>query len=300
MTDSIPDAITIRPITGLEGCRHFQALARLVWGSDPVDLVPNHIAVTVVKNGGLLLGAYAPDGPASTGGMVGAAFGWLGVGVDPATPDAGPRLKFCSHMTGVLPEWQGRRVGLRLKLAQRQEVLNQGLTDWITWTYDPLYRPNAVFNLHRLGATCCTYMRDLYGELQDQLNAGVPSDRCQVDWRLNSPYALHDLQSVRQFQPWERDALMILPSATNAAGFLTPGPPDLVADGRPLAVPIPEDIAAIRRADPALSMAWRLYLRAALEEAFAAGYTLIDCIHLPGHGWHYILVCERLYRRLPD
>ena len=39
-------------------------------------------------------------------------------------------------------------------------------------------------------------------------------------------------------------------------------------------------------------MEWRLYLRAVLEEAFAGGYTLVDCIHLAEHGWHYILVRE--------
>jgi predicted GNAT superfamily acetyltransferase len=288
------EQLTIRKIVDLEGCRHFQMLDLLVWGSDPADLVPIHMSMTMAKNGGLLLGVYAPDGPVETGGMVGGALGWLGVGVDPAAPEAGPRFKFCSHIAGVLPAWQGRHVGLRLKLAQRRHVLQQGLTDWITWTYDPLYRPNAVFNIHRLGATCTTYLRDLYGELQDQLNAGTPSDRCQVDWRLNSPHVLHDIEPHRQERPWDRAALEVLPAQTNAAGFLVPGISDAALDGRPLAVPIPDDIRAIRQADGALSLAWRLYMRAVLEEAFAARYTMVDCIHLPGRGWHYILVREYL------
>jgi predicted GNAT superfamily acetyltransferase len=292
--DLSTDRITVKRITDLEGCRNFQVLDALVWGSDPVDLVPNHVTVTAVKNGGLLVGAYAPDGPEATGGMVGGAFGWLGVGIDPAAPAAGPKLKFCSHMAGVLPEWQGRHVGLRLKLAQRRYVLDQGLTDWITWTYDPLYRANAVFNIHRLGATSSTYIRDLYGELNDQLNAGVPSDRCQVDWRLNSPHVLHDIEPRRQERPWDATALHILPAGADAAGFMTPGNPTLILDGRPQAVPIPDDVGAIRRADSSLSMAWRLYLRTVLEEAFAAGYTMVDCVHLPGQGWRYILVREYL------
>lgn len=291
--DPTLDAVTIRRITGLEGCRHFQALDDLIWGgSDPRDLVPNHVTVTIVKNGGLLLGAYAPNGPDATDGMVGAALGWLGTGLDPAQRAAGPRLKFCSHIVGVLPAWQGLHIGLRLKLAQRREVLAQGLTDWMTWTYDPLYRRNGVFNLHRLGATCATYVRDMYGELQDVLNAGVPSDRCEVDWRLTSPHVLHDLEPRRPTPSWDAAALEILPAATNAAGFAVPADPAPALDGRPLAVPIPDDIAAIRRADPALSRAWRLYLRAALEMAFAAGYTMVDCVHLDAHGWSYILVRE--------
>lgn len=69
-----------------------------------------------------------------------------------------------------------------------------------------------------------------------------------------------------------------------------PGEPTFAGDGRPLAIPIPSDITAIRRSDHELSLAWRIYLRTMLEAAFEAGYTMVDCIHLPAHGWHYILV----------
>ena len=142
--------ITIRSIKDVEGCLHFQELQRRVWGGDRIDVVPNHITITVTKNGGTLLGAYADDGPGETGGMVGAVFWWLGTGADPTQPaDSPPKLKACSHMLGVLPEWQGQRIGLRLKLAQRQVVLEQGITDWVTWTYDPLFRANGIFNIHR-------------------------------------------------------------------------------------------------------------------------------------------------------
>jgi predicted GNAT superfamily acetyltransferase len=250
--------------------------------------------VTLAKNGGLVLGAFAEDGPPSTAGLVGIALGWLGVGVDPATPDASSKLKFCSHMAGVIPAWQGKHVGLRLKLAQRDFVLAQGLTDWVTWTYDPLFRANGVFNIHRLGATCTTYMRNIYGEMTDELNRGAPSDRCQVDWRLNSAHVVQKLRPNATHATWEPDNLELLHSTTNAAGFAVPGEPAFVGDGRPLAVPIPSDIVAIRRGDHGLSLAWRFYLRAVLEEAFGAGYTMVDCVHLAGYGWRYILVREYL------
>jgi predicted GNAT superfamily acetyltransferase len=296
LTKPITDFITIRPLNDVEACGHFQEIERLVWGSEDVDIMPTHVLITLAKNGGLVLGAFAADGPASTGGMVGVAMGWLGMGIDPALPDSPPRLKFCSHMAGVLPAWQGKHVGLRLKLAQREQVLAQGLTDWMTWTYDPLYRANGVFNIHRLGATSTTYMRNIYGEMTDELNRGVPSDRCQVDWRLNSPHVVQKVQAHAGApvpQPtWEPDHLAILPTQINAAGFVTPVTRTLPDDGRPLAMPIPSDIAAIRRADRALSLGWRLYLRALLEEAFDAGYTMVDCVHLPERGWHYILVRE--------
>jgi predicted GNAT superfamily acetyltransferase len=287
------DAISIRPLKGLEDCLNFQKAVQMIWGGGDDDAIPIHVLVTLAKNGGLVMAAYAPDGPEVTGGIVGIVLGWLGLGADPATPDAPPKIKFCSHMAGVLPAWQGKHIGLRLKLAQRDYILEQGLTDWVTWTFDPLYRANGVFNIHRLGATCTTYMRNIYGELNDDLNRGVPSDRCQVDWRLNSPRVAQKAQDQGNsavHAQWEPEILEILPSSTNAAGFATPGDPAFVGEGRPLAVPIPSDIAAIRRTDRELSLAWRFYLRAVLEEAFGAGYTMVDCIHLPNRGWHYILV----------
>jgi predicted GNAT superfamily acetyltransferase len=136
-------------------------------------------------------------------------------------------------------------------------------------------------------------VRNLYGELQDRLNAG-PSDRCEVDWRLNSPHVLHDLEPRRPTQSWDVSTLHLLPATMGTTGFVVPGDPSLPLDGRPLAVPLPDDIAAIRRRDAALGLAWRLYLRAVLEEAFAAGYTMVDCVHLGAHGWRYILVREYL------
>jgi predicted GNAT superfamily acetyltransferase len=282
--------IAIRPVTEITGCEHFQKLEGIIWGAPLVDYVPTHIAITVIKNGGMILGAYADDGPAETGGMVGLAFWWLGAAHDPADPPGSPlRLKACSHSVGVLPAWQGRGIGLRLKLAQRDAILAQGLTDWMTWTYDPLYRPNAVFNIHRLGATCRTYDRNVYGAMQDALNAGLPSDRCTVDWRLRSPAILQDATRPRPTPGWDPAALIVPPITNAPSGFARPVDQEIVLDGRPIAVPLPDDIAAIRRADVELALAWRLYLRHALETAFAAGYVMTDCVHWPQHGWRYIL-----------
>lgn len=294
--------IEIRPIVNVEGCEHFQELERQVWGTDDVDVVPIHVLITALKNGGGLLGAYTEDGPEATGRMVGAAFWWLGAGVDARRTDAQAGalgLKACSHMVGVLPQWQGRHVGLRLKLAQRETVLAQGLTDWMTWTYDPLYRRNGVFNLHRLGATCSTYLRNVYGELNDDLNRGVPSDRCQVDWWLRSEHVARDLQPMRQMAQWQTLRMEVLPVTRTGQGQIAPADCAPVLDGRPLAVPVPDDIAGLRRADPALGLAWRFALRAALEAGFAAGYTMVDCVRLEDMkredaGWHYILVREYL------
>ncbi len=283
-------SITIRAVKDVDGCNHFSQLQTHIWGNGEEDLVPNHVLITCIKNGGALLGAFADDGPEEMGGMIGAAFWWLGSGPDPESDAI--RIKACSHIVGVLPEWQGLGVGLRLKLAQRDVVLDQGITDWITWTYDPLYLANGIFNIHRLGGICNTYGRNIYGEMTDALNRGVPSDRCQVDWLLNSPTSLTNGDTRRSLSAVDPAVLSILPARRRPNGFLEPldGIPAIV--GPPIALPIPEDIAAIRAVDGGLSMAWRMYMRHVLERAFADGYRMTDCLNIPGSGWHYILTID--------
>lgn len=279
--------ITIRPVGDVEGSRWLQEVQRRTWGNPERDVIPTHILVTLAKNGGLVLGAFAPDGPAETGGMVGFVAGWLGTA--PGTGGQPPRLKHCSHIAGVLPEWQSRGVGRLLKLAQRQTVLDQAVTDYVTWTYDPLYRANGAFNLHSLGAISTTYIRNIYGEMTDALNAGVPTDRCQVDWYLRSPRVLNVVADTPQERAWDFTTMQFVPTAQTASGLPQPQPQPLRFDGNPLALPLPADLAAIRQHDRALLLEWRLFLRDALETAFAAGYVLVDCVNVPGRGWYYLL-----------
>jgi predicted GNAT superfamily acetyltransferase len=200
-------------------------------------------------------------------------------------------------------------VGLRLKLAQRDWVRAQGVTNWITWTYDPLYRANGIFNIHRLGAVCSTYIRDLYGEMTDVLNAGGPSDRFQVDWWINSKRVQTAMQRVSLSAQEDRAAqagntaggnahtqqvaasypgLCLLPTGGSGTAR-RPGDLRPRWDGAPVAMPIPEDIAALRRQDRALALEWRYYVRDLMEEAFAAGYSVVDCVHTHGGDWCYIL-----------
>ncbi len=299
--------IVVREIETIEECRHFQTVEQRVWGTDCENIVPQHVLITLAHNGGLVMGAWADDGPADTGGMVGIVAGWLGAAVPAGAPaDAPRRVKFCSHMAGVLPPWQRQRVGLQLKLAQRDWVLAQGLTGWMTWTFDPLQRANAIFNVHRLGATCRTYLRDLYGAMTDSLNAGGPSDRCQVDWWLRTPRVEAAIQeATAHLAAGEHSnggaapathlraeeiyaGLRVLPT-TGAGEVRAPVDAAPPLDGAPLAVPLPADIGALRHTHSALALEWRHWLRAQLERAYAAGYETVDCLPAAGGDWCYIL-----------
>jgi len=261
----------IRLIETPEEMALVEALQRLVWPGSETDVVPAHLLLTAAHNGGLVLGALAAQG------LVGFAFGFPGFY---ETPD-GPRLKHCSHMLGIHPDWRDRGLGFALKRAQWQLVRRQGV-DRITWTYDPLISRNAYLNISRLGAVCNTYRRSEYGEMRDGLNAGLPSDRFQVDWWV------HSRRVERRLGRRPRPALTIdqylaseppLIAARTGADFLHPARDLPRLEGALLLVEIPPDFAALKRADLSLARDWRFYTREIFEEAFAGGYLATDFIH---------------------
>lgn len=110
------------------------------------------------------------------GKPVGAALGFLGW-------SGGIHLH--SHMAAVVPWRRSSGVGYALKLFQRAVCLEQGVRD-MRWTFDPLIRRNAHFNLVKLGAEVVKFLPDFYGQLGDAITGGDRSDRFEVRWRLDS------------------------------------------------------------------------------------------------------------------
>ncbi len=313
-------------------------LQRLVWPGDDIEVIPVHLLVTAVHNGGLVIGAYdlpgqpgvaagggtsadegatdddpgaenpgerlpdlsilnrpldATEPSASKGVLVGFTFGFPGLY---HTPD-GPRPKHCSHMLGVHPNYRDQGIGFLLKRAQWQMVRHQGL-DRITWTYDPLLSRNAYLNITRLGGVCNTYLRNTYGDLRDELNTGLPTDRFQVDWWINSQRVQRRL-GKRARRPLDLAHFLaagtgILNASSLGAGGL-PRPPEnyvlgeienvhSIQEEQPLLlVEIPANFMAIRASDPALALEWRLHTRDLFEQLFQRGYLITDFVYLPGN-----------------
>lgn len=148
-----------------------------------------------------------------------------------------------SHMTGVLPDLQHRRIGRALKLAQRSWALQRGI-ELVTWTFDPLVARNGWFNLQVLGAVATEYLVDFYGPIDDAINGGDETDRLLVHWDLTSDRAR---QAAHEGQAAVLD---------ETAGTV---------------VEVPEDIVEIRRSDPDAAQRWRLDVRAAFEAPMTAG-----------------------------
>lgn len=107
---------------------------------------------------------------------VGAALGFLGWSGG---------LHLHSHMAAVVPWRRSHGVGYALKLFQRAVCLEHGVTE-MRWTFDPLIRRNAHFNLVKLGAEVTTFLPDFYGRLEDAITGTDQSDRFEVTWRLDS------------------------------------------------------------------------------------------------------------------
>jgi predicted GNAT superfamily acetyltransferase len=161
--------IEIRHCCSLEEFKECVRLERLTWGE--AITVPAAIFVVAQHSGGQILGAF--DGAR----LVGFTLGLAGLRQS--------QHFIHSHMTAVLPEYQNRGVGRRLKLFQRQDALKRGIP-LVEWTFDPLELKNAHFNLVRLGAIARRYIPNCYGVTESPMHAGLPTDRLVAEWWLDS------------------------------------------------------------------------------------------------------------------
>ncbi len=258
-------SISIRPVHAWEEYLAVEEIQRVVWQMpDWRDAVPANLLITAQKNGGLVLGAFDGDR------LVGFAASFLG------SEEAGGRvtLKHYSHMLAVLTEYQSRKIGLLLKLAQREAVRAANIS-LITWTFDPLQALNANLNLWRLGARVRRYLCDAYGEMTDGLNTGLASDRFQVDWWLDAPR----VRECAEREPASLDVAALLRAGAReifSTRFDPRGLPRIEQTrelaGETLIVEIPRQIAAVKTADAELARAWRTHTRDVFQRAFAAGY----------------------------
>ena len=201
-----------------------------VW--DVKSMVSPEIMTASLHNGGYGSVLYIDSRP------VGAAFALVGralPGLD------GPNLH--SHATGVLPEFVGKGIGEMIKRHQWHWANENGF-DTITWTFDPLVRRNAHFNLVKLGARVLGYHQNFYGELDDGINAGEQSDRVLVRW---------DVTGV---------------DAPLANTFVEPSQTAFVIE-------TPADIEHLRKTDRVQSDGWRARQRAAFESAELNGLQVV-------------------------
>jgi len=211
-----------------------------VW--DVESMVSPEIMTASIHNGGY--GSVVYIGAS----VVGAAFALVGRALSGCN---GPNLH--SHAAGVLPEFAGKGIGETIKRHQWHWAKENGF-ETITWTFDPLVRRNAHFNLVKLGARVIGYHQNFYGELDDGINAGEQSDRVLVRWNVAGV------------------------DAPQAHTFVEPS-------NTAVLIETPADIENLRKTDRVQSDAWRTRQRAAFETARLGGLQIVGL----NHDFSYVL-----------
>ncbi|MBI4482092.1 MAG: GNAT family N-acetyltransferase [Acidobacteria bacterium] len=258
----------IRELKTLEEFQRCVELQKSVWGlEDPFDAVPLPLLVVSQKHGGCILGAFQDEA------LVGFVYSFVG--------RHGTGLLHHSHMLAVLPEHRNAQVGYRLKRAQRDFVLHQGI-DLITWTYDPLLSLNAHFNLTKLGAVADEYEPNVYGVSSSPLHRGLDTDRFLVKWHLESRRVCDRLAG--KGPPSLVDLMELAARINRIQGkdkILRSTEPDLDLVAETVALEIPSDFPAVKEQSLEVAQDWQRKTRKAFLHYLGRGYAATEFYRNP-------------------
>lgn len=232
--------IRIRSIDEVAEMRAVEELQKEVWGIPDLDVVPLTQLVAAKEAGGVLIGAF--DGAT----LVGFVYGF-------PSYERG-KLAHHSHMLAVKPAYRNYDLGRRLKFAQRDYVMTQGI-ELISWTFDPLQSLNAHFNFNKLGVIADRYLPDFYGEDPASFLHQTGTDRLWVSWIVSRERATVSFAGG--------------PTLVRVGADESPERGDPIGDQEQVAIEIPSNIDALPRET---ALKWRAETRCAFTEALDAGY----------------------------
>jgi predicted GNAT superfamily acetyltransferase len=251
----------VEAVDSVAGLRQVADLFSRVWAAPQIPPMPHDIMRSLVHAGGRVHAAFRD------GRLVGAAVAVFGPPADASC---------YSLIAGVSSGAEGGGIGLALKLAQRAWALQAGASRMI-WTFDPLLRRNARFNISRLGAMGTEYLVDFYGQIADGVN-DPETDRLAVTWDLRAPLPGPATPAGEEVP----DAIL----AAGPGGEPVPGTVPQAGTGPGLLrCWIPEDMLTVRRTNPALARRWRLAVREALGGALDGGYQVSGVLRA---GWYVL------------
>ncbi len=185
---------------------------------------------------------------------------------------------------GVAPDARGRGLGTALRLAERQAGLSMGVEVVRAWV-DPLGGRASHLLWNRVGAIGTAYERSAFGELVDPMHRGLATDRVRAEWWLRSPRTealLDEGKPAAHLRVELREMAVATRTKPGPGGqrVLVDARGDAGAPG--ILVEIPEDLEALRDADPHEARRWRLGTREVFEQLFGAGYLMVGLIHEGG------------------
>jgi predicted GNAT superfamily acetyltransferase len=270
-------AVTVSEVDTVADLLGVAELFSRIWDAPLVAPMPHDLMRSLAHAGGRVHAAFRD------GLLVGACVAIFGP----------PAESSCySLIAGVTPGAEGQGIGLALKLAQRAWALQAGAS-LMTWTFDPLLRRNACFNITRLGAAVSEYLVNFYGEIADGVN-DPETDRLAVAWDLSSPLPGSGRLSGRTSAPdpgggYEPVAILVAGHGGEPVLIHRPAAgarADAANDGAArLRCWIPEGVLQTRRTNPDLARRWRLAVREALVGALADGYRVTGMME---PGWYVL------------
>ncbi|CAM4336293.1 GNAT family N-acetyltransferase [Lacicoccus alkaliphilus] len=258
--------VVIKELNTMEELAMVHDIEHQIWEQHPVPL---HQTFTAVKNGGIMLAAF------EGGEVAGFSYGFAGF--------RDGKAYLCSHMLGIRPGLRSRKIGEQLKWQQREVAMRKGY-DLIRWTFDPLETRNAYLNLTKLNATCNTYVENCYGEMKDGINKGLPSDRFEVFWHLDSPHV------TRRRSMNVEGAVALNTVKEIGKGCLAYCGREVVELEAPVySLAVPKEFQQLKAADPDLALEWRMKTRERFKALFAAGYAAVRITPYEKHA-EYIFI----------
>ncbi len=254
------DDVEIRSLNSPDDYDQCVRLQHDIWGLDFTETVPPTMLKIAQKVGGIAVGAFGP-----TGEIVGFVYGLSGV--------RGGRLAHWSHMLAVRTGFENMGLGRRLKLHQRDLLLDMGI-EVAYWSYDPLVARNGHLNLNRLGARTIEYVVDMYGDdTKSALHSGLGTDRFVVEWELQSPRVDRALSGALPHEPPGVADIPIVGSHSKGGRILpTEG---VLPDVATLRIEVPEDIQLVKSKSLDLGMKWRSTTRRAFLWYLGRHYRVI-------------------------
>ena len=270
------DSIRIKLLKTLDEMRVAVELQKTFWGNDLESIIPAHMLFSIASYGGHVLAAT--DGTL----MVGVLIGFLGTNMEETARPAMANLQMVSKRMVVLSEYRGQGVGYRLKLAQRDATIQQGVR-LVTWTFDPLMALNAHLNIRKLGAISHRYLEDYYGTSDEGRLATLgSSDRLQVEWWVTNRRVEERLNGKRGDLNLQQylDANTPIANATTGDSHGTPWPAEqtIMPSGTLVLVEIPVNFSTIAKNDPVLARAWRLHSRDLFKRLMSVGFVVTDFV----------------------
>lgn len=256
--------ITIRRPHTTDEYKSLQVAQKKAWGiTQDGYIVPVATMVGAQYHGGLVLGAFLPDGEA-----VGLSFSFMG-------RIHGDSCLY-SQLTGIIPGYQGKGIGGQMKWAQ-WEFARSHQIPIVAWAFDPFQTGNAHFNFSRLRAKSRRFLNDMYGPRTDLLNAGVPTDRLIAEWSTMRDPLTVELNPIDIENTERAIETHLTPGGYYIAAFVHEKP-----HGEVLLLEVPCKMSEIQKQDRDQANRWRNSVREAFHKAFQAGYVATDFIRIDG------------------